>query len=425
MISRYFYALRRYSRRLWVRVTLIAALSFVAALITPLLAPLIPIKLAASLGAEKVRALFDILVNSMLAVTTFSVTIMVTAHFNASAQVSPRAHRVLREDSRTQTVLATFIGAFVFALTGIVMLQLGLASEDTFPVLYLTTLLVIALVVVAIIRWISHLSSLGSLEETTRKIEAAARETLDRRVAHPFLGGRRMPPAPDIPDRAHKVAATASGFVQNIDIAALNAVGENSRGIVWLRAQPGDWLGEGDTLAYVDVEAFDDEIESKVAMAVTLGDTATFGQDVAFGVRVLAEIAERALSPAMNDPRTATDVIARLVTLFERWQEEIEPEEPTAPHVFVAPADVYRMVEMGFDPIARDAGQFVEVQTHLQVACARLSGHRAPEMAEAARIMSARALSHADAHLALEADIARIRALAVARNPVSRGADAE
>ena len=66
------------------------------------------------------------------------------------------------------------------------------------------------------------------------------------------------------------------------------------------------------------------------------------------------------------------------------------------------------------DPIARDGASFLEVQTHIQVALSRLATHRAPAVAEGARITSGRALSYAAAALPLEADIAKVRALAIA-----------
>ena len=48
----------------------------------------------------------------------------------------------------------------------------------------------------------------------------------------------------------------------------------------------------------------------------TLGDTRTFDQDVRFGVIVLAEIAQRALSPAVNDPGTAIFILDRITRMI-------------------------------------------------------------------------------------------------------------
>ena len=42
---------------------------------------------------------------------------------------------------------------------------------------------------------------------------------------------------------------------------------------------------------------------------IALGDERTFDQDPAFAIRILVDIASRALSPAINDPTTAVQVL--------------------------------------------------------------------------------------------------------------------
>lgn len=64
-------------------------------------------------GAEAVDNILNILASSMLAVTTFSLSIMVTAYGSATTNVTPRATRLVVEDVTTQNVLATFIGSFL------------------------------------------------------------------------------------------------------------------------------------------------------------------------------------------------------------------------------------------------------------------------------------------------------------------------
>ncbi len=52
----------------------------------------------------------------------------------------------------------------------------------------------------------------------------------------------------------------------------------------------------------------------------------TFEDDPRFGLIVLSEIADKALSPGVNDPGTAIDVIGTLVRLFTLWQSPPEKE---------------------------------------------------------------------------------------------------
>lgn len=418
LLSQYLFRLRQFSRQLWARAALITALAVVAAALAPVLTPLVPAQILSKLEQSTVRSLLDILANSMLAVTTFSLTIMVTAHLTASQQVTPRAHRVLREDGRTQSVLATFVGAFVYSLTGIVMMQLELISEQDLALLYITTLVVLGIVIVAVLRWIGRLALIGSLEETTRKVETAAREALERRMSQPFLGGHALLQNA-LPEAGHDIASPRSGYITHIDTAAMSDIAGDAAAKVYLTAMPGDWVGEGDRLAAIDLRDLDHELESSLRACFSLSDSRTFEQDAAFGISVLTEIAERALSPSTNDPQTANDIVARLLLILESAEQERASDEPEAPNVFAPGMDFAQLLERGFDPIARDGKGFFEVQMHVQTALARLAKHRNADISQAARIQARRALAYAEDGLLLQSDIARVRAISIADAPAS------
>ena len=121
----------RFGRRLWVRVALMAALAVVAAAAAPLLARMLPEELSQRFTPEAVLPILNILATGMLAVSTFSLNVMVSAHRAAAAQATPRAHRILLADTTTQTVLATFIGAFVYALAAIILFQSNMIAPGT------------------------------------------------------------------------------------------------------------------------------------------------------------------------------------------------------------------------------------------------------------------------------------------------------
>ncbi|MGR3473653.1 MAG: DUF2254 family protein, partial [Sulfitobacter sp.] len=69
---------REYSRKLWVRVVVMGLLAFVALGMTQLFEPLVPKEVATRLTGEAADRLLQIIADAMLAVTIFSITIMVT-----------------------------------------------------------------------------------------------------------------------------------------------------------------------------------------------------------------------------------------------------------------------------------------------------------------------------------------------------------
>ncbi|SQJ16012.1 Predicted membrane protein (DUF2254) [Serratia rubidaea] len=190
-MSKWHWLFSQLTRKLWFRACLFALLAVISALVSIVIKPFIPASIGGMVGADAVDNILNILASSMLAVTTFSLNIMVSAYSSATTSVTPRATRLVMEDSTTQNVLATFIGSFLFSLVGIVALSMGAYGERGRVVLFVVTLLVIALIVITLLRWIQHLSLLGRVGETTSRVEEAARNALENRVNIPYMGAKR------------------------------------------------------------------------------------------------------------------------------------------------------------------------------------------------------------------------------------------
>ena len=79
MILRWQWILRQTLKKLWFRATLFAMVAIITALLSILFRSMIPESVSVKVGAEAVDNILNILASSMLAVTTFSLSIMVTA----------------------------------------------------------------------------------------------------------------------------------------------------------------------------------------------------------------------------------------------------------------------------------------------------------------------------------------------------------
>ncbi len=117
-MNRWIFLFRRMSRQLWWRASLYAALGVVAALAAAWGAPFAPPVLAERFGGDSVEAVLTILASSLLAVATFSLGAMVTAYTSVSSAATPRAAALITGDESTQKALATFVGAFLYAIVG-------------------------------------------------------------------------------------------------------------------------------------------------------------------------------------------------------------------------------------------------------------------------------------------------------------------
>ena len=411
MIGRTAWLLRRLFSQIWVRAVSFALLGVVTALAGVFLGPLIPDALGTRIGADSADQLLSILATSMLAVVTFSLSVAVQAFAAAANTATPRATELLQEDGTTQNVLATFVGAFLFSLVGIIALNTGVYGEKGRVVLFAATIIVVALVVAALLRWIDHLMRFGRMGDTLDRVEKAATEALKVRARTPCLGGRPLLGA--MPEEAQKVCADRIGYIQHVDVEALSECAEELGAEIWLACLPGSFVHPAQPLLGVSGAAVSDETTSRLRKAFTVESARSFEQDPRFGLIVLSEIASRALSPAINDPGTAIDVLGRLVRVLSHWDRSAD-YVPDYPRLHVPPVRPADMLEDAFQPIARDGAALVEVQVRLQKALAALARIVPDEFSDVASAMSAEALERACA--ALQTDIDKERVAAVPRS---------
>ena len=412
MISDVFWKFRQVAQRLWVRVALLSVLALFAASLAPL-SNYLPFQIKASIDRAALDDLLDILTNSMLTVATFSLSIMVTAHLAAGNSATPRAYRLLQQDGRTQTVIATFLGAFVYALALKIMANTGVFAEDEVALIYFVSVGVIALVVVAILRWIGHLDGLGSVEATLRGAEDRALTAVNRQNDYPFLGGRSMT-AP-APAGSWIVRAEHTGHVQNVAMDKLSKLAGEQNAEVYLDQRPGAWLAKGEVLARV--KGGDPETEAEYRGLITIADRREHGQDLVYSLLILTEIGERALSPGINDPRTGVYAASRLSRLLLQLEPEREVKDPPAPHVHVPPLGLASVVETVLDPISRDGRSFFEIGHTIQSIARDLHRHEDQAVAAAAHRLSARGLAYSRDGLLLAADLERVTRDALASAP--------
>lgn len=408
MISNWQWILARLSKKLWFRVTLFAIFSVISALLSILFKSDIPEFLSLKVGAEAVDNILNILASSMLAVTTFSLSIMVTAYGSATTNVTPRATQLVVEDVTTQNVLATFIGSFLFSLVGIIALNMGAYDERGRIILFVETLGVIVLILFALFRWIQHLTSLGRVEETTEKVENVAINTFIERAKNPYLGGHPWQIDSVRPQETTAVYSSSIGYVEYIDVARLHALISDLSLHIYLIVQPGCFIHPTQPVMYVTNNE-DIELNSKLLETISVSDSRSFTQDPRFCLCVMAEIACRALSPAVNDPGTAIDVIGRGVRVLSEYARHKEKNnEVKYPFLHMVPLQSSDLMEDFFLPIVRDGANLREVQIRLLKALSMLNLGWPEEFAITAKNIAGEIKEYSECSNIIESDKIRI-----------------
>lgn len=393
--------LRQLLNKMWF---LPAAFSMVALLTIALalyLARWAPEELPWTISQEAVQSILEILATSLLTVSVFALSTLVSALSAASASTSPRAVPLIVGDRAAQTSISVFIGAFLFSILAILGLSAGIYSSASRLLLFSVTLAVVALVIAALIRWIAQISDIGRVGHTVERVEKATANALGRLVDHPFYDCRALEGQP----KGKAVCADRLGYVQHFDAARLQRLAEEHGLQIAVTALPGTYVSPVRPLMKVS-GTFDDELAVELVGAFVVDGSRSFDNDPRFGLSVLAEIADRALSPAVNDPGTAIDVLGRLARLLSDWAPQSSKENAENQRIAVPALSAKDLIEDSFRPIARDGANLIEVVLRLLYSLeviAELNPFLRDEALAAARDAAERAESALEAPTDIEA----------------------
>lgn len=412
------------ARKIWVRALLYSLAGLGAALLAATVGHMVPESLATRLGAGSVETVLTIMASSMLSVTIFALSTMVGALASAS-NASPRAIRLVVEDSTAQSILATFLGVFLFSLVGIIALSTGAYGPGERFVLFLTTLILVFITVAALIRWIEHITRLGRLGDVVARVERAAVRAVAAHRVQPQYGACRWDPVADpAPADAIALFAERVGYVQHLDVASLSsALASEQR--VWVLSRPGAFVGPDRPLALVGL-AEDEQLSQKDLSSLrgcwSVDRTRSYDQDPRFGLTVLAEVASKAMSAALNDAGTAIRVLAGIVNVMSAWEDDPSDDDPSQGavkgNVFLAPITAMDVLQDAFRPIARDGSATIEVGLALQVALAHVARLHVRsdilhgDLGRTAALVALDALTRAEQASSAPADLDELRAAA-------------
>jgi uncharacterized membrane protein len=361
-MKRWHWAVRLLTRRMWFRAALFCLFAVALAMAGALLGHTISYDFAARIGAKSVDNILNVLASSMLAVTTFSLTAMVSAYAGATSNITPRAVQLLIDDTTAQNALATFLGSFLFAVVGIIALSTGLYGETGRVILFGGTILVIAFIVVTFLRWIEHISRFGRVSDTIERVERAAILAVRAMPQRPQFGGHH---GRAVPQDAICVHHEKIGRITHVDIPQLAAIAKEIGAQITLSALPGVFVDPARLIAWTTVR-LDDRQLGRIRDAFTIARGRAFDHDPRFGLVVLAEIGSRALSPAVNDPGTAIAVLeagTRVLAAILRH----EPSERDHCAGVDVPALVFTdLLEDLYRPLSRDGAAMVEMGIRLQ-----------------------------------------------------------
>ncbi|WP_373488552.1 DUF2254 domain-containing protein, partial [Blastomonas sp.] len=298
-------AANRVLRSLWFTPAAYALLAILALVFAPAAARYLPKEAHSLIGLDGIDDLLGVLASTLLAVAIFSLGIMVSSLQASATATTPRARPLLAQDRTAQNAISVFIGGFIFAIVGIAGLSTSYYAAPSRVILFLVTCFVITSVIYALIRWIGRLSRLGNVSEVIDLLEKAAHTAFEDLAQQPAMGGQA---AEAMPEDGFAVSANRFGFVQAIDVSKLGRLAEKHGIDLYLAARPGAYVDPSRALM-IATHPLDAAICKSICDTFVIGGERTFEADPRFCLIVLSETASKALSPGINDPGTAIDVV--------------------------------------------------------------------------------------------------------------------
>jgi uncharacterized membrane protein len=167
--NRFMFYINRFKERLWVKPLFMVAVSIAGGFIAKAADDTGLSQIVPQLTVESVETLLSVMASSMLVITIFAVSSMVSAYSSVSNTASPRAFPLVVADDVSQYALSTFIGAFIFSLVGLIATKNGYYEAAGLFVLFLLTVTAFSMVIITLVLWIDRIARLGRLGRPLRK----------------------------------------------------------------------------------------------------------------------------------------------------------------------------------------------------------------------------------------------------------------
>ncbi|MBA2694737.1 MAG: DUF2254 domain-containing protein [Actinobacteria bacterium] len=267
-------------------------------------------------GTDGARTFLSAIAGAMISITglVFSITIVVLQL--ASSQFSPRVLRTYLNQRVPQFTLGVFAASFIYALTVLRAVSASSsAGQASVPQIAVTVSFLLVLASVGMfLAFIHHITQSISVDTIINTVGKEVMGLLKRSDASRTSSQTQDPgplPSMGLPT---VVGTASSGYLTNLNHSALVALGAEHDVRIEVLYPLGTYLVQGTPV--VTVHGGGDHTGTDWSGAVhgkvDVSWRRTTEQDPTFGLRQLVDIAERALSPGVNDPTTAVQVLNEL-----------------------------------------------------------------------------------------------------------------
>ena len=265
-------------------------------------------------GPDAATAVLSTVAASMVSLTALVLTITMVVVQLPMGQFSPRIVQRILQDKPSQLAIGLFVATFVHAI--LALREVTNNGDGTGKVPGIAVVAAFALVLASIAVLVIYVQHIGQALRVSALIELVGQDT--RELLDRLYPDRGAPLPTERPGEPSIVRARKSGVVTTIGTEQLVEEAANADCVLELVPALGEFVPADTPLFRVhgDRQALD---EDRLHEALVLKLERTLDEDVAYGVRMLVDIAQRSLADSpLQDPTTTVQAIDRLHDLLRQ-----------------------------------------------------------------------------------------------------------
>ncbi|KPL29726.1 DUF2254 domain-containing protein [Streptomyces anulatus] len=226
----------------------------------------------------------------------------------ASGQLTPRVVRIFVRSRISKLTLTVFLATFLFSLLVLSSYESESDPRRVVSVPLVQSLLILVMLGLSLLLFVVYVSATLRLMQVGPVVDRIARDSL--RVLGRMPRGSRGEDGPG-PETARVMHEGRAGVLRDVNTARLVRAARRQDVVLRLIPRIGDFVVPGTPVLAVHGGAVPPPHRLRYTVSVSV--ERTLHQDLAFGLRQLADIALRALSTSVNDPTTAVQCLDRIV----------------------------------------------------------------------------------------------------------------
>jgi uncharacterized membrane protein len=258
-------------------------------------------------GPDAALAILSTIAASMVSLTALVLTVTMVVVQLAMGQFSPRIVQTILQDKPSQLAIGIFVATFAHAM--LAMREVSFEQGGHVPGLAIVVAYVLIVIsIVVLVLYVHHIGRSLRVSALIELVGGGTRRVLDRLYPE-------QPSDLALPRDPRVIVAEKSGVVVRVEHDGLVQEAQHADCLLELIPAVGEFVPAGGPLFRLHGDAHDiARIDAgKVTKFIALGPERTLEQDVAYGLRMLVDIAERSLSDSpFQDPTTAVQAIDRL-----------------------------------------------------------------------------------------------------------------